>query len=561
MKSEISLGEVTKNIGTMFLDQLESHGEEFAFAQREHEKYCFYKRAELISNILSFSSFLFNQGLKKGDRVAFVTKNSYKRLVAEMAVMCSGLISVPIFAGYNRDLMSELLGFSDVKMAILDDDSKLELLPVKNNNIILLETSFNDIIQNNKLLPNKKKEIEQIFREVDPHDATLIMYTSGTTKFPKGVMLSHYNILSQQKALKILWKPEKNMRFLCYLPWHHSFGGLFERFFALSSAGCLAIDDSFGKDVNKLLKNFSEIKPNIYLSVPKGYQEIISKILASKEAEENFFHKDLKFVFTAAAPLPLCISDVFKKKGVFVVEGWGLTETSPCCTLTEFSLDRKPGVVGFPIPGVEIKLGEEDEILVRGPNVMHGYYKLPDETSKVIDKDKWFATGDLGEITDNGLKIGSRKDRVFKLSNGEKILPTKIEENVRTVCRFVKHAYLFGKGQRNIFLLIFPNYELLTSLKKSVLFDSSCKCPPSLKDFLSCFKECLAKINNNRTVKYELIKRAVIINQELTLLKNELTPSFKLIPRNIEKNYKEYMDCLISNRIDDMPKDAYVVSL
>ena len=390
-----------------------------------------------------------------------------------------------------------------------------------------------------KLSPADRKNIEKLFLDIAPTDTCLIMFTSGTTRFPKGVRLTHYNILSQQSALRTLWNPDPGMRFLCYLPWHHSFGGLFERFFALHSGGCLAVDDSWGKDIDILFKNFSEIKPHIYFSVPKVYKEIISRVLVSKESEDIFFHKDLKFVFTAAAPLSLAISDVFKQKDIPVVEGWGLTETSPCCTLTKLLLHRKPGVVGFPIPGVEIKLGDDDEILVRGANVMQGYFNMPDETAKVLDEDGWFKTGDIGEIIPDGLKIKARKDRIFKLNNGEKVFPSMLERNIGNLCKFIKHAYIFGAGQDHPVALLFPNYELLDSTGISVLDESECNHPGTSDLLTTCFSECLHKINRHLNVDFERIEKAVLIDQELSLEKNELTPSFKIIPRSIEKNYKE----------------------
>jgi len=432
LTSQLPLGEVTKNIGTMFLTNRDKYGDMPAFAQRENGEYRYWTWNEVVNDICKFSAYLKSKGLKRGDHIAVISRNYYQRLVVEMAIMASGFVSVPIFHRYSEEMMAKLLEFSEVKMLILVNYRRLEYLPVENKHLVVMETPefprkqydfesrvefFDDIMSNIKLSPERQREIEESFLTVSPTNLCLIMFTSGTTRFPKGVMLSHHNILSQQSALRTLWNPEPGMRFLCYLPWHHSFGGLFERFFALHSGGCLAVDDSWGKDIDMLFKNFSEIKPHIYFSVPKVYDEIISRVLVSKESEDIFFHKDLQFVFTAAAPLSLAISDVFRRKNIPVVEGWGLTETSPCCTLTKLLLHRKPGVVGFPIPGVELKLGEVDEILVRGDNVMQGYFKMPDETTKVLDEDGWFKTGDIGEITPDGLKIKARKDRIFKLNN------------------------------------------------------------------------------------------------------------------------------------------------
>jgi len=401
--------------------------------------------------------------------------------------------------------------------------------------------------------------ISDLFGEIHPDDLALIMYTSGTTNFPKGVMLTHRNILSQQSALKTLWAPEPGMRFLCYLPLHHSFGGLFERFFALHSGGCLAVDDSWGKDTDALFRNFEEIKPHIYFSVPKVYQEIIARVLTQKHAEEIFFHNELKFLFTAAAPLPFSTSDVLKKRKVVVVEGWGLTETAPCCTLTELSLERKPGVVGFPIPGVEIKLDDEGEILVRGPNVMRVYFKLPKVTAEVLDKDGWFKTGDLGEFTSIGLKILSRKDRVFKLSNGGKVFPTAIEESVRAKCKIIKHIYVFGSGLDHPCALIFPNFELFGLRKVGPLDEPGCVCPLSLSDLKKCLNDCLQTINSGMKVKSERIAAAVIVNRELSIENNELTPSFKLVPRRIEEEFGSFIRCLANGTFDGMPEGGFPI--
>ena len=333
-----------------------------------------------------------------------------------------------------------------------------------------------------------------------------------------------------------------------------------ERFFALSSGGCLALDDSCGKDIDQLFRNFSEIKPHVYFSVPKVYQEIISKTLTSKAAESTFFHQDLKFVFTAAAPLPMSISDIFKTKKVPVVEGWGLTETSPCCTLTGFSLDRSPGIVGFPIPGVEIKLTDENEICVKGPNVMQGYFKEEAKTKEALTEG-WFKTGDLGEITEQGLKIISRKDRVFKLSNAEKVFPSAIEENMKDRCKYIKHVYVFGSGKARPFALIFPNTALLSSEKIGSLDETDCQFPRSSSALASCLQKCLHQLNCNWPTKYERIERALVIHEELSLEQEELTPSFKMVPRKVEKRFHHYIECVVSGALNHLPQNAYVVEL
>lgn len=576
LKCDIPLTNVTATIGEMLLNNRDNYGKMNAFAQDQGGTYQYWTWEELVDDIVKFSAYLRGKNLKKGDHIGIISRNYYHRLVVEMAVMACGYVSVPIFHRYTEAMMSHLLEFSDVKMLILVNYWRLEYLPTDNKSLLVMETPefprkqfpfenqvefYNDVMRYTQPTEAERKSIEQSFIDVKPEDTCLMMFTSGTTRFPKGVILSHSNIMTQQAALRQLWKPEPGMRFLCYLPWHHSFGGLFERFFAMHSGGCLAVDDSWGKDINKLFQNFSAIKPHIYFSVPKVYKEIISRVLVSKEAEETFFHPDLKFIFTAAAPLDTSISDIFKKKGIPVVEGWGLTETSPCCTLTGLLLERTPGVVGLPIPGVEVKLGEENEILVRGVNVMKGYYKLPEVTSVVLDEEGWFRTGDIGAITEEGVQIMARKDRVFKLSNGEKVFPSIIERNIGNLCKFIKHAYIFGAGQDHPCALLFPNKELLESEEISALDDVHCEHPDKSDTLTACFSRCLHKINCHQNVKFEHIQKAIIIDEELTIERDELTPSFKIIARNIEKNYREYINCMMQNNTDALPENAHVVEV
>lgn len=585
LKSSLTLGKLTPNIGTMLLDNAQRHGDLNAFAQRQGGPYRYWTWRQMVGDILTMAAQLSHARQQREDapenRVAFISANSYHRLVAEMAVMGSGMVAVPVFVGYAPDMMSDLLGFADAGTLVTDDLSKVaslraDCLPSRivamqgkavTTDPALLEKlsalgvdtiSFMDDLLSKESAGDNLGLVSRM-RAVDSDRLAMIMFTSGTSSFPKGVQLSHRNLMSQQNALEMLWQPEPGMRFLCYLPWHHSFGGLFERLFALHSGGCLAIDDSLGKDAGRLLENFSEIKPNVYFSVPKVYQEIVTAILAKPELGDKFFHADLKFVFTAAAPLPVSTSEIFKNKGVPVVEGWGLTETSPCCTLTELSLERTPGVVGFPIPGVELKLGAENEILVQGPNVTRGYFKQPQATAEVFT-DAWFKTGDVGAITTEGLRIISRLDRMFKLDNGEKIFPARIEDRIAGRCKFIKYAYVFGSGQKHPSLLAFPNHELMSADGGSELDQSSCKYPGCLGDLAACLGECI-QAEQRDGAAFERVDAAVVIDSELSVEANQLTPSFKLIPRRIAEDFGEHMQALQLHQMDELPKGAHVIAL
>jgi long-subunit acyl-CoA synthetase (AMP-forming) len=585
LKSPLSLGEITPGIGTMLLDNRDRYGDLNAFAERQDGPYRYWSWQQMVTDILRFAALVLPDVSLSEDsvanRVAFISANCYHRLVSEMAVMGSGMVAVPVFAGYAPEMMSDLLGFADVDMLVTDDLEKMALLRadclpscivVMNAGRVSAEPELleklsrlgvTSIMFMDDLLDAEGRKdyagIEQRMRSVTPERLAMIMFTSGTSNFPKGVQLTHGNLMSQQKALETLWRPESGLRFLCYLPWHHSFGGLFERLFALHSGGCLAIDDSGGKDAGRLLQNFSEIKPNVYFSVPKVYQEIVTRILSEPDLAGSFFHDGLKFVFTAAAPLPISTSEIFKNKGVPVVEGWGLTETAPCCTLTELSLERTPGVVGFPIPGVELKLGHENEIMVKGPNVMKGYFRQAEASAEVFE-DGWFRTGDVGAITDEGVRIISRLDRMFKLDNGEKVFPARIEDRIAGRCKFIKYAYVFGSGQKHPSLLAFPNYELMSADGGGELDQSECVYPGKLGDLAGCLGDCI-QAEQRAGATFERVDAAVVVDTELTVEANQLTPSFKLIPRKIAEDFGEHIEALRLKQLDELPSGAHIIEM
>jgi len=585
LKSSLPLGQITPGIGTMLLDNRDRYGGLNAFAERQGGPYRHWSWQQLVSDILHFASLALPQDVLPQDtpkcRVAFISANCYHRLVAEMAVMGTGMVAVPVFGGYAPEMMSDLLNFADVGTLVTDNLDKMALLRADclPSSIVVMNASstasdpelleklaglgVTSITFMEDLLAEEDSgdiaRFEQRMRSITPDRLAMIMFTSGTSSFPKGVQLTHGNLMSQQKALEILWNPEPGMRFLCYLPWHHSFGGLFERLFALHSGGCLAIDDSGGKDAGRLLQNFSEVRPHVYFSVPKVYQEIVTRILADPKLGDGFFHDSLKFVFTAAAPLPISTSEIFKHKGIPVVEGWGLTETSPCCTLTGLSLKRTPGVVGFPIPGVELKLGDENEILVKGPNVMRGYFRRPEATAKVF-ADGWFRTGDVGAICAEGVRIISRIDRMFKLDNGEKVFPARIEDRIAGRCKFIKYAYVFGSGQKNPSLLAFPNHELMSANGGGELDQSDCVYPGCLGDLAGCLGDCI-EAEQKAGAAFERVDSAVVIDTELTVEANQLTPSFKLIPRKIAEDFSEHIRALQSKQANELPNDVYVIDM
>ena len=386
------------------------------------------------------------------------------------------------------------------------------------------------------------------------------MYTSGTMGTPKCVQLMHKNVLSQQAAIDIVWDVNENDRLLAYLPWHHSFGGIFELFTALYNGAAYYLESSYGKDADSIFENWKLVKPTVFFSVPRVYQSLYEKTLASTEAEDIFYNSGLKFIFTAAASLPEKLSLEFQKRNIPVIEGWGLTETSPCCTLTDPALKRVSGVVGKPIPGVSIRISDDGEILVKGPNVMSSYYNNDEANSGTFTKDGWYRTGDVGKITDTGVKLISRKDRIFKLSNGEKVVPTDLEKAIQLKCHYIQHVIISGSGEDHPVALIFPNKNLLYSPNYMTSPEEGCICPRTLHELTKCLHGCLHETNCDINQKFSKIKSASIIDSELSLDDRTLTPSMKVAPKNVLEKYKTHLKNMYGKNVP-IEEEVYIVEL
>ena len=509
-------------------------------------------------DVASFGAFLTAAGARPGARVAVVSPNRGEMLVAEFATMSLGATYVPIFAGYpaqqvmgllrqvdptvvivaGRDqLAGVVLGEAARALITLDPVDQAAVEPLLRGRQISHATFGEALARSAAVPPNIGAFLDSAAR-IDPGEPCLLNFTSGTSGVLKGVVLTHDNILSQQRALSAIWSVTSEDRFLSYLPWHHSFGGIFEKYTALFNGATIHIDDSRGKDFGVLQRNWAEVRPTIYFSVPQVYQQLVTHVQSRPEDEGVIFHPGLRFVFTAAAPLPANVSAFFAAKRVPVLEGWGLTETSPCCTLTDLSEPRSiPGLVGYPIPGVTIGIAPDGEILVRGPNVMRGYFGDPEATARALPGDGWFHTGDLGEFVGAALKLVARKDRVFKMLNAEKVVPTEIENRLAGMNSFIRHVIVAGQGQRFLSALIFPDFFRIAEQfgADQALADRVVKA--SLRDTLLAF-------NLEHQVKYERIQAFAVISKELSLEDEELTPSMKVRVRNVLANAEEYLEAV-----------------
>ncbi len=566
LESNRSLKNVKQNIGVMLYDIANRFENRIGFQEKINGKYEGIRWGDFYNKVETIAYNLTRIGFSKNGKMVIFSKNRIEMLLLELAVMASGGIAIPIFFNYNKEIAELLIKQSDADFLAVGDELQLGRISSRLNlkKIIIFDKIINsnypNLIQFSELLIEKSANGFTLDFNASPDDICLKMYTSGTMGNQKCVQLTHGNILSQQAALKDLWNVDENDRFLSYLRWHHSFGGIFELFTALSNGALLSLESSNGLDPNIIFENWKIVKPTLFFSVPLIYQQLMDITRENNEAEDLFFHSDLKFVFTAAAPLPKHISDEFERRKIAVMEGWGLTETSPCCTLTDSNVKREPGVIGKPIPGVTIALAPEDnEILVKGPNVMKGYYNDEEANKAAFNEEGWFCTGDIGEITETGLKLITRKDRIFKLLNAEKVIPTELEGLITGKCHFVSYALVEGSGRSYPVALIFPNKRLMNEITSySDLKIDNCICPEGVDKLAQCLKGCLANVNNGLKQKFARIKSAVLIDSELKVDNRTLTPSLKMAPNMVKSIYRTYIEKLYESP-EDGYENAYVI--
>ncbi len=567
LDSDKKPGNILPNIGQMLLQNVQLFGLKVVYQERKQGgDYVGIIWKDFYQNIENIAFNLQRHGYKKGDKMVLFSSNRLEMLELELAVMDTGGIAVPIFANFNQDTAELLINHSDASYLAVGGQQQLNNLSnipgIKKIFVFdpIEDDLFPNLIQFSELTRLHDRRASVIDLEIHPDDICLNMYTSGTMGTPKCVQLTHKNVLSQQAALSSLWDLDDHDRFLSYLPWHHSFGGIFELFTSLYNGATLSLESSYGKDPEIIMENWKKIRPTLFLSVPKIYQALVELTKQSPEAEEMFFNSGLKFVFTAAASLPKKISDEFEKRGIPVIEGWGLTETSPCCTLTDPDLKREPGVVGKPIPGVSIRLAEDNEIQVKGPNVMLGYYNNDEANKNIFTEDGWYRTGDVGDLTENGLKLITRKDRIFKLSNGEKVVPTDLEKQIEIKCHYVAYSIVSGIGRDYPVALIFPNKKLLKNPDYEISPSEGCFYPRNLTELSRCLRGCLHDANCSIKQKFTKVKGAVIIDNELSVDDSTLTPSMKMAPNKVLEKYKTHLNNLYGSNVP-VDEEVFVIEL
>ena len=565
-----------------------------ALADKTTGEWRTYSTEQFIEIATQLSFGLLESGIKKDDKVAIISPNRVEWNFADLAIQQIGAVSVPLYPNITVEDYRYILKDSETKIVFV---ANVEILAkvkeaVSDNPLIQGIYTF-DAIAGQKHwtdIQNKGKsrplsDIELFKNTVVPGDLLTIIYTSGTTGTPKGVMLTHNNIVSNVRACLPLMPVGPTDRALSFLPLCHVYERMLN--YLYTSVG---VSIYYAQNLETISDNLKEIKPQIFVTVPRLLEKVYDKIVTKgselagmkkilffwaldlglkydnsknqgflydfqlKMANKIIFNKwrealggNVKAIVTGGAALQVRLARVFTAAQIMVMQGYGLTETSPVISVNRANLsENRFGTVGPLIEGVEVKIAEDGEIVFRGPNLMKGYFKKPEATQECIDNEGWFHTGDIGEWIENKyLKITDRKKEMFKTSGGKYIAPQIIENKIKE-SKLVEQAIVIGDGEKFAAALIVPNFINLKAYcaHKDIPYSTDAEMIKN-KAVLEKFDREMEEVNAG-FAQYERIKKFELISKIWTIESGELTPKLSLKRKIILANNKERIEKIYS---------------
>lgn len=588
-----------QTLAQLFRQISEKHPRKDTLNYKKDEKWHSISSDELIERAENIALGLYALGLRKGDRIALLAANSPEWTITDAGCQFAGIIDVPIYTTLADSSVCYIINDAGARVFFLQDKETFEriggIFPDCRTIEKLIFFDAEGIEAENAMSlaelesvgAKLKKEQPELLGELSdaiaPNDVATLIYTSGTTGEPKGVMLSHTNILSNVIDAGENFSFTESDVPLSVLPLSHIFerSGMYLYLF-----NGMAVH--YAESIEKVPDNLREVRPTIFVGVPRLFEKVYAKAklkagnaspmkekifdwaieigkeyALKKEKDEaisfflgvkhsiadkivfskfrEVFGGRLRFCITGGAALSDDIYLIFNGAGVKIMQGYGLTETSPVITSSN-PLNVKLGTVGKPIRNAQIRFAADGEIEVQSPSVMLGYYNKPEATSDVFTEDGWFKTGDIGQLDEDGfLKITDRKKELFKTSGGKYIAPSPIEQMIKS-SRYVSQVVLVGNERKFPAALIVPNFDQLENYAKSE--NLNLKSP---KEFCADPKiiELLENQVNAMTkdlAKFEKVKKIALLESELTVETGELTPTLKVKRRVVDEKYKSVID-------------------
>jgi len=538
---------------------------------------------EFVDEVIETAKGLIAYGVEPGDNVGIVSKTRYEWNVMDMAIQHAGAIVVPFYPNISESDYEYIFNDAKIKLCVLENEE----LATKISNIKTKLPLLNEIFtmeevagqQNWSVLKNKGKDVnfEEIQKRMDVvqhEDLATIIYTSGTTGNPKGVMLSHRNLLSNVQACIEPIPANAGSVVLSFLPVCHVYERMLH--YLYMNLGCSV---HFAESMETIGDNIREVKPDVFTAVPRLIEKVFDKIMAKgdeltgikkklffwavdlaerydpvhrsamynfklKIARKLIFSKwqealggNIKAIASGSAALQPRLARIFFAADIPILEGYGLSETSPVISVNSFSKGVRIGSVGALIEHVEVKIAEDGEILVKGPNVMMGYYNLPEQTAEVM-KDGWFHTGDIGEFQEEiYLKITDRKKEIFKTSGGKYIVPQAMENKFKE-SRFIEQIMVIGEGEKFPSAMIVPTFTFLQEWAKRKGIETNGNNEELIKNPLVIARmDEEVELFNKDFGSWEKLKCIKLLSNELSVDGGELTPTLKLKRKKIMEKY------------------------
>jgi long-chain acyl-CoA synthetase len=583
----------------LFFDAVERYDKPDALQSKVKGAYQPISHRTLAARVQHIGLALQTLGLARGARVGILSENRPEWAIADYACLTSGLIDVPVYPTLPAEQVAYILNDAGVEAVFVSTDVQAAKVAEARQQLTRLrhvigfggtrwpgvDLTFAELEARGAEAaarePAARHRSEAL--SAKPDDLATLIYTSGTTGEPKGVMLTHDNFYSNVKVCSEIL-PFRNDVALSFLPLSH----VFERMGDYLMMAC-GVSIAYAESIDTVPANMQEVRPTVMMSVPRLYEKMYARVLenalaggalkkriffwaravADKWADETLAGRTprgllalayrvaqklvfsklkartggrMRYFVSGGAPLAPEINKFFFAAGLTILEGYGLTETAPVIAVNT-PRHFRIGTVGRPIPGVEVTIAPDGEILTRGPHVMKGYYNKPEATREAIDADGWFHTGDIGELRDGFLAITDRKKDIIATAGGKKIAPQPIENMIKTN-KYVSQAVMLGDKRRFPIVLVVPNFEQLerwAKIKNLLWADRRQLINLPLVQ-AKMEKEVLQKLSG--LASFETPKKVGLLDQDFSIESGEMTPSHKVKRRVIEKRYSGHIDRL-----------------
>jgi long-chain acyl-CoA synthetase len=546
-----------RNLAELHRVRADKLGPRPSLRYRRHGLYRDLSWTDYREQALAGAAALIEAGVNPGDRVGLLSENRVEWLVADMAILTAGAVTVSPHAPLTARQVHFQFADAGVRWIFVSDErdqrTKVEQIRSELPNLRGFcqcgSSGWHGFLQSGRrALPRLADELRRREERLGPDDLATVMYTSGTTGNPKGVMLTHGNILSNAEAMMEIAPHRPDDVVLTWLPFTHIYARTVDHYKGIFSGVLTCLAES----ADTLLQDVEDVRPTHMASVPRFYEKVLTACTSSdpKQTARNLrrvFGGRIDWMSSGGAPLPVAIAQAYHDAGLMVLQGYGLTESSPVISFNTRE-HHKLASVGRPLPNVEVKIAPDGEVLTRGPHVMKGYWHNPEATAQVL-RDGWLYTGDLGALDADGfLSITGRKKELIVLSNGKKIEPA-YPEGLLVSDPCIDQALVVGDGRNFLTALLVPQWDNVVQASaesgvrttveelKAALRDTQSGLGKMVCDFLQKrVAACLAHVSRGEQVK------KFVVAEPFSVANEEMTVSLKLRRKVIEANYKGPID-------------------